>query len=84
MPGLKPALSEAVINIMVYMVTTEYVVIDNIAAVRRMNDLSWLEETFRDLKVLPAESLIFDIASKGLIPIREVNQKLQKLMRVNP
>ena len=61
-----------------------YIVIDNVAALRHMSDLLWLEEIFRDQEVVPVKFLTFDIASKGLIPIREVNQKLRKLMCINP
>jgi len=57
-----------------------YIVIDNIAAVRHMSDLLWLEETFRDQEVVRVKFLTFDIASKGLIPIQDVNQKLQKII----
>ena len=56
-----------------------YVVIDSIAAVRHMSDLLWLEETFRNQEAVPVKFLTFDIASKGLIPIQEVKQKLQKM-----
>ena len=57
-----------------------YVVIDNVAAIRHMSDLLWLEETFRDQQVVPVRFLTFDITSKGLIPIQEVNHMLQKIM----
>jgi len=40
-----------------------------------MSDLLWLEEVFRDQKVVPVKFLTSGIASKGLIPIREVDQK---------
>ncbi len=56
-----------------------YVVIDSIAAVRHMSDLLWLEETLRNQEAVPVKFLTFDIASKGLIPIQEVKQKLQKM-----
>ncbi|HIJ07553.1 MAG TPA: hypothetical protein HA365_09770 [Methanocalculus sp.] len=45
-----------------------------------MSDLLWLEETFRDQQVVPVRFLTFDITSKGLIPIQEVNHMLQKIM----
>jgi hypothetical protein len=57
-----------------------YVVIDNTAAIRHMSDLLWLEEMFCDLEGVQVKFLTFDIASKGLIPIQEVNQKMQKVM----
>ena len=57
-----------------------YVVIDNVAAVRHMSDLLWLEETFRDQQVVPVRFLTLNITSKGLIPIQEVNQMVQKIM----
>ncbi len=58
-----------------------YVVIDNTAAIRHMSDLLWLEEMFRDLEGARVKFLTFDIASKGLIPIHEVKQKMQGVMR---
>lgn len=57
-----------------------YVVIDNVAAVRHMSDLLWLEETFRDQQVVPVRFLTLNITSKGLILIQEVNQMVQKIM----
>ena len=44
-----------------------------------MSDLLWLEETFRNQEAVPVKFLTFDIASKGLIPIQEVKQKLKKM-----
>ena len=61
-----------------------YIVIDNVAAIRHMSDLLWLEEAFRDQQIVPVGFLTFDITSKGLIPIQEVNQMLQKIMHEKP
>jgi hypothetical protein len=49
-----------------------------------MSDLLWLEEAFRDQQIVPVGFLTFDITSKGLIPIQEVNQMLQKIMHEKP
>jgi|GEM_PF-3029015 hypothetical protein len=78
--GLINHLSETVLKYTNNGSARVYVVIDNIAAVRHMSALLRLEETFRDQEVVPVKFLTFNIASKGLIPIQEVKQKLQKII----
>lgn len=73
-------LSETVLKYTNNVPARVYVVIDNVAAVRHMSDLLWLEEIFHDQGVVPVKFLTLDIASKGLIPIGEVKQKLQKII----
>lgn len=62
------------------------IVIDNFTAARHMGDLLWLERTFREQEIIPVDVsfLTFDIPSKGLVSIQEVNRKMQGIMRVKP